>query len=109
VKSDRLRALATADPVLLDAARLRRMPIGEALESLSTLAGIGPFSAELILVRGAGHPDVFPHHEPRLHKVMRRAYGLPESEDVAELARIAEAWRPYRSWVSFLMRQHAVR
>ena len=67
---------------------------------------VGPFSAGLILVRGANHPDVFPAAEPRLHRAMRAAYDRPDASE-AELARIAEAWRPYRSWVSVLFRSAA--
>jgi DNA-3-methyladenine glycosylase II len=34
---------------------------------------------------------------------MRKAYHLPDA-DPAELAEIAEQWRPFRSWVAFLLR-----
>jgi len=88
---------------MLDAAALRAMPAEEALKQLQLLPGIGRFSAELILIRGAGHPDVFPRGESRLHEIMRDAYHLPDA-GVAELAEIAETWAPFRSWVSFLFR-----
>ncbi|MFD9894721.1 DNA-3-methyladenine glycosylase family protein [Amycolatopsis sp. NPDC059027] len=87
----------------LDAARLRALPVEEALARLRLLPGVGPFSAELILIRGVGHPDVFPASEGRLAEEMRQRYGRPDA-GAAELAAIAEAWRPYRSWVSFLLR-----
>jgi len=107
VKLERLRALgAAAAEGELDGARLRGMEVDEALAALMTLPGVGPFSAGLILVRGASHPDVFPTAEPRLHAAMRSAYGRPEAS-VDELAAIAEAWRPYRSWVSVLFRAAA--
>ncbi|WP_103337672.1 DNA-3-methyladenine glycosylase family protein [Amycolatopsis sp. CA-126428] len=103
-KIPRLRALAeAAADGMLDAAALRAMPAEEALKRLQLLPGIGRFSAELILIRGAGHPDVFPRSETRLHEIMRDAYHLPGA-GVAELAEIAEAWAPFRSWVSFLFR-----
>lgn len=103
-KMQRLRGIgeAAADG-LLDAATLRAMPADEALKQLQLLPGIGRFSAELILIRGAGHPDVFPRAETRLHEIMREAYHLPDA-GVEELAEIAEAWAPFRSWVSFLFR-----
>ncbi|MDJ1130585.1 DNA-3-methyladenine glycosylase family protein [Streptomyces iconiensis] len=110
VKIQRLHALADASAAgLLDAAALRAMPAQEALAALQELPGIGPFSAELILIRGAGHPDLFPRHEPRLHTAMTAAYGLEDeaSADVPELARVAERWKPYRSWVALLLRAHA--
>ncbi|MEU4251460.1 DNA-3-methyladenine glycosylase 2 family protein [Amycolatopsis sp. NPDC026612] len=103
-KVQRLRTIAEAAAAgLLDAAALRAMPAEEALKQLQLLPGIGRFSAELILIRGAGHPDVFPRGESRLHEIMREAYHLPDA-GAAELAEIAEAWAPFRSWVSFLFR-----
>jgi DNA-3-methyladenine glycosylase II len=103
-KMQRLRGIAEAAATgTLDAATLRAMPAEEALKQLQLLPGIGRFSAELILIRGAGHPDVFPRGESRLHEIMRDAYHVPDA-GVAELAEIAEAWAPFRSWVSFLFR-----
>ncbi|AEM80939.1 DNA-3-methyladenine glycosylase family protein [Streptomyces violaceusniger] len=112
VKIERLHALAeAADAGELDAARLRAMPADDALTALRTLPGIGPFSAELILIRGAGHPDVFPRHERRLHAAIATAYGLDEtaSGDIGRLAGIADGWRPYRSWIALLLRARAER
>lgn len=106
-KVERLRVLADAALAGdLDAARLRAMPAEDALAHLRTLPGIGPFSAELILIRGAGHPDVFPRHERRLHASMAEAYGLGDADapDVGRLAGISEQWAPYRSWVALLLR-----
>jgi DNA-3-methyladenine glycosylase II len=88
----------------LDARRLRSLPREDALEELRRLPGIGEFSAELILVRGAGDPDHFPRHERRLQAAMADAYGLGPDPTIERLVEIAEAWRPYRSWVSLLLR-----
>lgn len=85
----------------LAARRLLALSPTESLKALQRLPGIGPFSAELILVRGAGHPDLFPTHEPRLTKAMTALYGTDSAE---EHARIAEAWQPFRSWVALLIR-----
>jgi DNA-3-methyladenine glycosylase II len=88
----------------LDAGRLRALPPAEAVRELRELPGVGAFSAELILVRGAGAPDVVPSAEPRVREAARRLYDLPGAPGVPELARIAEAWRPLRSWVCVLLR-----
>ncbi|WP_275460959.1 DNA-3-methyladenine glycosylase family protein [Streptomyces noursei] len=110
VKIQRLHSLAEAAlDGQLDAARLRALPADYALADLRALPGIGPFSAELVLIRGAGHPDVFPRHEPRVHRALAAAYGLgaPAAADVARLAAVADRWRPYRSWVATLLRIRA--
>ena len=88
----------------LDAAYLRSLSGEEALARLKKLSGIGPFSAELILLRGAGEPDYLPANEKRLRKAVALAYGMDEPPSVAELEEIAECWRPYRTWVSLYLR-----
>jgi DNA-3-methyladenine glycosylase II len=52
----------------LDCAPLASLPQTEGVNVLRALPGIGPFSAELILARGAGNPDIFPLHEPLFHE-----------------------------------------
>ncbi len=60
-KLQRLRGVAEAALAgNLDAARLRALPRSQALEELMAIPGIGPFSSELILLRGAGDPDFTP-------------------------------------------------
>lgn len=76
----------------------------ELAPELRELPGVGPFSAGLILIRGAGAPDAFPGDEPRLFAILREAYGLPEDAPPAAYRKLADAWRPYRSWASFLFR-----
>lgn len=102
---EQLRSLADAALAGdLDASMLRALPAEDALQRLQTLPGVGPFSAELILVRGAGARDVLPRHEKRLAQAMATLYG---TDDPARLERAADAWRPYRSWVAVLVRSWA--
>ena len=102
-KIEQLRALGgAAIQGRLDGFALRSQPPEESLAYLQTLPGIGPFSAELILLRGAGNPDAFPTHEKRLHRAMAAVYHLnPGSE---ALRAIADRWRPYRTWIALLLR-----
>ncbi|MGH3148492.1 MAG: DNA-3-methyladenine glycosylase family protein [Rubrobacter sp.] len=88
----------------LDAAYLRSLPVEEALAGLRELPGIGPFSAELILLRGAGEPDLLPSNEPRPGRAVAMAYGLEMAPTSRELEEIAERWQPYRTWVSLHLR-----
>jgi DNA-3-methyladenine glycosylase II len=103
-KIERLHAVARAAlDGRLDAAHLRESEPEVALDELQEIDGIGPFGSELVLVRGAGAPDVFPRTEPRLHRAMADLYGL-DRPDVGVLARVAESWRPRRAWAGFLIR-----
>jgi DNA-3-methyladenine glycosylase II len=87
----------------LDSATLRALPRSEAHDQLKELGGIGDFSAELILLRGAGDPDWAPRHEPRLINAMKLAYDRADFDD-DEIGIIASGWAPYRTWVSLLLR-----
>ena len=104
-KPEWLRSLAQAAlDGQLDAARLRAMPPEEALADLKKLPGIGDFSAALTLLRGAGAPDAVAAQEPRMARAVALAYGLPGPAAPEQILQISENWRPYRTWVTLLMR-----
>lgn len=88
----------------LNAAQLRSLGPERALDELQALPGIGPFSAELVLLRGAGEADHLPAAEPRLQRAVALAYGDERKATRAEVAQRAERWRPYRTWVAVLLR-----
>lgn len=104
-KIEYLRRLAEATiEGSLDADRLRALPQEEALEALQQLPGIGIFSAEHILLRGAGDPDYLTLNEPRLPRAVAMAYNLKAEPSSEELRTLSDGWRPYRTWVTFLLR-----
>ena len=104
-KPEWLRSLARAAlDGQLDAARLRAMPPEEALADLKKLPGIGDFSAGLTLLRGANAPDAVPVAEPRLARAVALAYRLPGPAAPEQIRTISENWRPYRTWVTLLLR-----
>jgi DNA-3-methyladenine glycosylase II len=100
-----LRAIAKAAlEGRLDTARLRSGDNEQRLAELREIPGIGPMSAEHILVRGAGEPDRVTPMEPRLPRAIALAYALDHVPSEAEVHQLAEAWRPYRTWVMVLLR-----
>jgi DNA-3-methyladenine glycosylase II len=104
-KPEWLRAVAGAAlDGRLAAAHLRAMPREAALDELTQLPGVGDFSAELVLLRGAGDPDHVPGHETRFARAVALAYGLPEPPSGGQLLRLSENWKPYRTWVTVLLR-----
>ena len=90
---------------LLEPRRLASMEPADALAELQELPGIGPMYATLILLRSTGVTDVLTLTEPRLPGYVAHFYGTgaaPASRE--ELARIAEGWRPFRTWAAVLIR-----
>ncbi len=105
----RLKAVAVAAlEGRLSAERLRAMPVDAALADLETIRGIGPWTAGHVLFRGAALHDGLPTTEPRVLAGLAAAYDLP-SPSTADLERVAEAWRPFRMWVSILLVRHLAR
>jgi DNA-3-methyladenine glycosylase II len=101
-KVEQLQALGRAAAEgRLSRERLRGLDPDEARHKLQELPGVGPFSAELILIRGVGLPDELPRHERRFAHAARGAYDLPGDADIEP---IADAWRPFRAWITLLLR-----
>jgi AraC family transcriptional regulator, regulatory protein of adaptative response / DNA-3-methyladenine glycosylase II len=63
--------------------------------ALATLPGVGPWTVELIALRGLGDPDAFPASDLGVRRAAERL-GLPSTP--AALLRHAERWRPYRAY-----------
>ncbi len=101
----RLHAIARAAlDGLLDVERLTALDPAEAMARLQTLPGIGPFYSALIVVRACGLTDVLSTEEQHTRSAVRELYGLAQEPSTLELARIAEAWRPFRTWATVALR-----
>jgi DNA-3-methyladenine glycosylase II len=99
-KSEYLRAVAEAAlDGLLDGAALCALDPGQAIQRVQQVKGLGPFAAELVVVRGANAPDALPRHERRLDAEIIERYSPSHT-----LAEVSQAWRPYRTWAAVLLR-----
>jgi DNA-3-methyladenine glycosylase II len=89
----------------LDPGLLAAMEPAEALAHLQELPGIGPVYATLILLRATGVTDMMTFGEPRLPGYVAHFYGTgPGPASRADLERISDGWRPFRTWTAVLVR-----
>ena len=96
----RLHAVAkAAREGRLDADRLRPLPPDEAAAELQQLPGIGPFYSSLILLRACGHADLLATDESHALAAVQELYDVDHDLGPEELERLAESWRPFRTWV----------
>lgn len=101
----RLHAIARAAlDGRLDVRRLAAMPPADAMLDVQQLPGIGPFYSALIVIRSCGLTDVLSTQEDHTRAAVQALYGLDHAPDDAELARIAEGWRPFRTWAAVSLR-----
>ena len=105
-KVRRLHAIARAAlEGELDRERLLAASHEEALAALRRLPGIGSFWAEGILLRAVGTTDAITMAEREGRRKAAAHYEAPEvTGDDAAFVALAERWRPFRTWVSVLLR-----
>lgn len=109
-KLARLHAVAQAAwDGRLDARRLAATNPAAAMAAVQRLPGIGPFYAALIVVRACGLADVLVSNEAVALDTMAELYDLDGPPSPAELDRLAEPWRPFRTWATVLIRAAAGR
>lgn len=69
----------------------------QAREQLLALPGIGPWTAEIVAMRGLGDPDAFPASDLGV-RLAAEQLGLPS--DVRSLTAHGARWRPWRSYAA---------
>ena len=93
-------ALAEAE---VDFAALARIPEAEAMEILTALKGIGPWTAEIYLLSAVGRADVFPHADLALQEAARHLLDLPDRPDDKAMRVLAADWSPWRAVAARLL------
>ncbi len=96
---------AAAEAVANGTLNFRRFTsAAELFQSLCALPGIGPWSAEYIMLRGLGEPDAFPSSDLGIRKAVSAleadGHVLIGARQVGE---IAERWRPWRGYAAILL------
>lgn len=80
----------------LDFESLAKMPDEEVVEHLIQVKGIGPWTAQMILMFSLGRPDVLPLKDLGIQKAFAKEYGVTMG-NLNKMVKIAENWRPYRT------------
>lgn len=96
-KAKTLKELAKAVRNGLDLALLKKETPEGATEALTKVWGVGPWTAEMFLMFGLGHPDIFSPRDLGLVRSMETLYDLPRGVSVERLETIAVAWSPHRT------------
>ena len=69
----------------------------EVIERLSSIDGIGRWSAQMILIFRLHRPDVWPTGDLGIVRGLERLYNLRRTPPPARLEKLGDVWRPYRS------------
>lgn len=93
----------TLDGTVPTAARLKRLEDEEIIERLTSIRGIGRWTAEMLLMFRLGRPDVLPATDYGVRKGFALTYRKRALPTPAELLKRGERWRPYRSVASWYL------
>lgn len=96
-KAKTLKELAKAVKSGLDLSSLRKKTPEEASAALTAVWGIGPWTAEMFLMFGLGHPDTFSARDLGLIRSMEALYGIKKDSQYAVYEAIAMKWSPHRT------------
>ncbi len=69
----------------------------QVIERLTTVKGLGRWSAEMFLMFRLHRPDVLPVGDLGIVNAAHKLYRLRKRPDAKKLLKMGEAWRPYRS------------
>jgi len=76
---------------------LEGLPDDDVIAALTSVKGIGRWTAEMFLMFRLHRPDVLPVGDLGIVKAVQRAYKLRLAPTPVRLTRLGENWRPYRS------------
>jgi DNA-3-methyladenine glycosylase II len=85
----------------LDLEALQRLEDGAAIERLTSLRGVGRWTAEYVLLRGLGRLHVFPGDDVGAHNKLRRLFAIETPLDYEAVGRMVARWHPYAGVVYF--------
>jgi len=94
----------------IDMEGLSRLSDAKARKALTSLVGIGRWTADIYLLMALHRPDIWPKGDLALAKAAQQVKGLEELPDQDQLEELAESWQPWRAvaarilWLHYLSR-----
>jgi DNA-3-methyladenine glycosylase II len=82
---------------------LESMTDEDVIVALTTVKGIGRWSAEMFLMFRLHRPDVLPVDDLGIVNAVKNVYRLRKRPNADRIRKIGEAWRPYRSVASWYL------
>ena len=73
------------------------------IEHFTQVKGVGVWTAQMFLIFALRRLDVLPTGDLGVRAAIKKAYNLPDLPTLAEMEKIAAAWRPYCSVASWYL------
>jgi DNA-3-methyladenine glycosylase II len=86
--------------------KISSMSDGDAHARLVSIKGVGPWTSNIYLLMALRRPDIWPDGDVALATAVGRLRKIDPRPSFAELAQIADGWRPYRSVAARMLWQY---
>src|SRR5882724_12809335 len=86
----------------IDLDAVAAMEADQAHAALTTLHGIGPWTADIYLLFCLGNADAWPAGDLAVQEAVRLALNLKKRPDAKQMINLAEPWRPWRGVAAHL-------
>jgi DNA-3-methyladenine glycosylase II len=80
-----------------DFSALEKLNDDEARSYLTTLKGVGRWTADIYILEALLRPDVWPHGDLALAKAVQKVKNFKECPSYDELDKMSDKWRPWRA------------
>jgi DNA-3-methyladenine glycosylase II len=87
----------------LDLVAIATLPDHEVVAELTKIKGIGPWTAEMLLMFSLGRTDVFSPGDLGLKKGAMALYNLKKLPDEKKLLALSKRWSPYRTYAARIL------
>lgn len=89
--------------VVPDSRSIKKMSDDEIVERVTTIRGVGPWTAHMLLIFTLGRPDVLPATDFGVRKGFAVTYGLDDLPKPDDLLKHGEIWRPHRTTAAWYL------
>lgn len=88
---------------VVDLDHISTMPDETVIEQLTSVKGIGVWTAKMFLLFQLQRPDVLPHEDLGLQISVAKEYGVPRKLAAKKMLKQQPAWSPYCSYASLVL------
>ncbi|MGX5820645.1 DNA-3-methyladenine glycosylase family protein [Chitinophaga lutea] len=81
--------------------KIAAMPYEAARDGLVSIKGIGPWSANYVLMKFAQHPQALPLEDAGLHNALRHRLQLPAKPSLPEVKALTAHWKNHAAYATF--------
>jgi DNA-3-methyladenine glycosylase II len=82
---------------------LHELSNDEIVQALTSIKGVGQWTAQMFLMFRLGRPDILPELDLGIQKGIQRAYGLRKLPTPERVRQIGAKWAPYRTVASWYL------